>query len=100
MAPAGYTLSVKNRLAVITLSRPEKKNALNPELYAAITRTLNELSIRDDVAITAITGAGDYYSSGNDLMAAFESLGSSDIEATISNSVETVRCVSNQLKFI
>lgn len=60
-------VEVNNNLAVITLCRPEKKNAINSTMYENITIALDKLSENKEVAITVITGTGDYYCSGTDL---------------------------------
>lgn len=58
----------RSKLAVITLNRPEKKNAISREMYAELTRVLNEISDDDSISITVLTGNGDFYSSGTDLV--------------------------------
>jgi len=37
------------------------------QMYDGLTRLLNEAAVDDRVVITALTGAGDCYSSGNDM---------------------------------
>lgn len=52
----------------VTLSRPEKRNALSDALIAAIGDTFAEWSARDDVSMAILTGAGDKaFASGGDL---------------------------------
>lgn len=51
----------------------KKKNALNREAYIEITKALNEAAADDTVTVLALTGAGDFYSSGNDLTAILDS---------------------------
>jgi len=53
---------------VITLNRPEKKNALTPEMYSDLSRALN--TAKDDFAIrvVVITGAGSAFTGGNDIL--------------------------------
>ncbi len=52
----------------VTLSRPEKRNALGNALIAAIEATFSEWSHRADVSIAVLTGAGDKaFASGGDL---------------------------------
>lgn len=50
----------------IILNRPRKKNALDHSMYVKLTNILNVDSVNDDVVVSIITGAGDFYSSGND----------------------------------
>jgi enoyl-CoA hydratase len=44
---------------ILTLNRPEKRNALNKELLAALADTFAELETDDDVKAVVLTGAGD-----------------------------------------
>ncbi|XP_069701226.1 enoyl-CoA delta isomerase 2-like isoform X2 [Periplaneta americana] len=44
-------------------------------MYVSITRLLNEAATDDRVKVTVFTGAGDYYSSGNDIVSAIMDLG-------------------------
>ncbi|XP_006983582.1 enoyl-CoA delta isomerase 2 isoform X1 [Peromyscus maniculatus bairdii] len=50
----------------IVLNRPTKKNAITFQMYQDIILALKNAST-DSSAITAFTGTGDYYCSGNDL---------------------------------
>jgi len=54
-------------LRTITLNRPAKKNAITEEMYLEWGAALKEAAADPGTVITAITGAGDYYCSGNDL---------------------------------
>jgi len=47
------------RVAILTLNRAEKMNALSIELRAALGRTLKELEADDTVGAVVLTGAGD-----------------------------------------
>lgn len=60
--------SVDAGIARITLNRPEKRNALNPELIAALNEAL-ALSSRDaKVRVIVIAGAGKDFCAGLDLV--------------------------------
>ncbi|KAH3775462.1 enoyl-CoA delta isomerase 2-like isoform X1 [Dreissena polymorpha] len=63
------TLLVTNTAGVfsITLNRPAKKNALNIQMYEELIAALKEASVDNSVVIATLTGAGDYFCSGNDL---------------------------------
>lgn len=59
--------SAEAGVARIVLNRPEKRNALNPELIEAVHNAL-ERSARDaDVRVVVISGAGGDFCSGADL---------------------------------
>ena len=61
--------SVDNGVARITLNRPEKKNALNDELIAAIKQGLKQAAGDESVRVVVISGAGTDFCSGADLSA-------------------------------
>jgi enoyl-CoA hydratase len=60
-------------IATITLNRPDKLNALNEELLAALAYTLHELSHDANVRCAILTGAGDKaFAAGADIAAMSE----------------------------
>ena len=60
-------LHVADRVAVITLNRPEARNALSPSLAAALHQTVISLGVRDDVGAIVLTGADPAFCAGADL---------------------------------
>ena len=52
-------LDRRDRVAVITINRPEKRNALNIQTRAEGAAILDELRADDSVRVVIITGAGD-----------------------------------------
>lgn len=60
-------VETKNHIRRITINRPIKKNAMNKTGYEELTHALNEAAKDEDVKVCVLTGAGDFYSSGNDL---------------------------------
>lgn len=58
----------KDRIATITINRPEKMNALTVEMYAEISRRLKEIDEDPEIWAGIITGTGDRaFSAGADL---------------------------------
>jgi len=57
----------KEGVAVLTLDRPEKKNALSKELLLEILAALEDIKDNDNVRCVLTTGSGDSFSSGLDL---------------------------------
>lgn len=55
------------QLRTITFNNPKKHNAIDKYGYIALAAALNAAAIDDSVTVVAITGAGAYYSSGNDI---------------------------------
>ena len=52
--------------AVLTLNRPEKRNALSRALRAEIVQRLDELEKSDGVRAVVLTGAGPVFCAGFD----------------------------------
>ncbi|MFS8084974.1 MAG: enoyl-CoA hydratase/isomerase family protein [Acidobacteriota bacterium] len=52
-------LDRRDRVAVITINRPEKRNALNIQTRAEGAAVLDELRADDSVRVVIVTGAGD-----------------------------------------
>jgi methylglutaconyl-CoA hydratase len=59
--------SVDQAVARITLNRPEKRNALNDELLAALKDSLALAAEDEEVRVVLLTGAGQDFCSGADL---------------------------------
>lgn len=57
----------KNNIAIITLNRPEKRNALHPFLVEQLKNKLGEFEKDDSVKSLIITGEGNTFCSGADL---------------------------------
>jgi len=56
-------------VAVITLNRPQARNAVNRAVTLAVAAALDELDERSDLQVGVITGAGGNFCSGMDLKA-------------------------------
>jgi enoyl-CoA hydratase len=54
---------------IITLSRPQARNAVDLELAQALSAAMLELDARPDLRVGILTGAGGHFSSGMDLKA-------------------------------
>jgi enoyl-CoA hydratase/carnithine racemase len=59
----------KDRVAILTLNRPEKLNAINLHVKREISQVLSELEADDDVRVIVMAGAGRAFSSGYDINA-------------------------------
>jgi len=60
---------LKGQVALLTLDRPEKLNALSNELLAAIVDALDRVELDSAVRAIVITGAGRAFSAGADIAA-------------------------------
>ena len=67
MAPQHFEWRVEDRVAVITLNRPERKNPLTLESYRELTDTFLALQRLRDVRAVVLTGAGGNFCSGGDV---------------------------------
>jgi enoyl-CoA hydratase len=62
-------LEIEERVALLTLNRPDKLNALSNELLAAIMGALDAIELDGAVRAVVITGAGRAFSAGADIAA-------------------------------
>jgi enoyl-CoA hydratase/carnithine racemase len=67
-------------VAVLTLNRPERRNALSRALLAQIRDAVDELGVDSGVRAVVLTGAGAAFSAGMDLKEAAEMQAASDGE--------------------
>jgi enoyl-CoA hydratase len=59
--------SVAPRVKLLTLNRPHRLNALNPDLVMALHDVLDDLQFDTDTGVLVLTGAGRAFCSGADL---------------------------------
>ena len=68
MSEAPVLLTVAGGVAEVVLNRPEKMNALNPEVIVRLARAWDEIAADTTVRVAILTGAGDRaFSAGADL---------------------------------
>jgi len=60
-------VEIEDRIAWVTLNRPEKRNAMNPPLNDDMVQVLDAVELDDDAGVLVLTGAGDSFSAGMDL---------------------------------
>lgn len=58
---------VENRIAWVSFNRPEKRNAMSPELNRQMMEVLDKLEHSDDVGVLVLTGEGSAWTAGMDL---------------------------------
>ena len=58
---------VRDQIAWVKFSRPEKRNCMSPKLNRQMMRVLDELEFRDDVGVLVLSGEGAAWSAGMDL---------------------------------
>jgi enoyl-CoA hydratase/carnithine racemase len=65
--PQHFRWDFEDRVATITLDRPERKNPLTLESYRELTDTFVALRSIEDVKAVVMTGAGENFCSGGDV---------------------------------
>jgi len=70
-----------NGVSTVIMNRPNKRNAMSPELHIAMDRTLEQLEGDPDTKVVVIRGAGGNFSAGQDLKEFFRELENKPAEA-------------------
>lgn len=60
-------LDVADRVATLTINRPEVRNALNPQVIAALSEAADRIKEDSAIGAVVITGAGDHFCAGADI---------------------------------
>ena len=69
MSEQRVTIAVDDHVAVVTLSRPDKHNALDGPMFEGIVEAAAEVAARPDVRAVVLHGAGPSFCSGLDVSA-------------------------------
>jgi len=64
----------KDGIGWVTLNRPEKRNAMNPQLCFDMVELMTEINIDPEIKVMVLTGAGQAWSAGMDLKEFFRAL--------------------------
>lgn len=56
-----------DKIATVTLNRPEKKNAMDNVMIDELIDIFEQLELKDEIRVITITGSGDTFCSGADL---------------------------------
>ena len=67
-APKHFAWQRDGKVATITLNRPDKMNPITLEAYAELRDTFRDLQYAEDIKIIVITGAGENFCSGGDVV--------------------------------
>src|SRR3954466_15194506 len=59
--------AIRNRVAVITLNRPEVRNAMSDNLTPALRTMIRSCGENPDVGVLLLTGAGKAFCAGGDV---------------------------------
>ena len=66
--PRHFLWEMRGEVALITLNRPDKKNPLTFDSYAELRDTFRALVHAEDVKAVVLTGAGENFCSGGDVL--------------------------------
>ncbi len=77
--------NINNRIAYITLDRPEKKNALNAEFISLLTKSFENAATDNHIKIVVLKANGTVFSAGADL-AHMQKLQSNSFDENIEDS--------------
>jgi enoyl-CoA hydratase/carnithine racemase len=58
---------IRERIAYVTLNRPQAKNAITPEMHDELCRVWADFRDNDDADVAILTGVGDAFCAGADL---------------------------------
>jgi len=64
----------RDGVATVMLNRPEKRNAMSPQLHFEMVDVLKELAEDDETQVLVLTGAGDSWCAGQDIKLFFREL--------------------------
>src|SRR3954470_23604082 len=57
----------RDRIAWVTINRPEARNAVDPDVHRLMIETFGDFASDDSVDVAILTGAGDAFCAGADL---------------------------------
>lgn len=60
-------LTIQDNIAIVSLNRPEKRNALNPELLHALSKTFSAIQQNESIDVVILEGKGSTFCAGADL---------------------------------
>ncbi len=67
-------VEIKDKVAKVILNRPDKKNAMSPQLHRDMAQVLEDLRYEESAVVLVITGAGNAFCAGMDLKEFFHDL--------------------------
>lgn len=73
---------VENGIAWVNFARPDKRNAMSPELNRRMMEVLDEVEFRDDVGVLVLGGEGSAWSAGMDLKEYFRETEAQGVKGT------------------
>lgn len=69
MAESDLIVEIKDRVGILTLNRPEKRNALSPDMEQELAANLRAFAKDPEIGAIVVTGTGKGFCSGGDVNA-------------------------------
>ena len=92
-------VDVADKVATVTLNRPQARNAINQKLIRELRTIWDDLGDDHAVNVVVLTGAGDYFSVGGDVKAMSERPGGDVLEeGEVHDPMISRRAVTRQLE--
>lgn len=85
-------ISKSEGIATVTLNRPEKRNAMNPQLHREMYDALTVLEGDNETRALVITGAGPAFCAGMDLKEYFHDLKDNEAERNLNRRIASDWC--------
>lgn len=85
-------VQVKEDICTLVINRPEKRNAVNPEILSRISKTLREISEDEQIRVVVLRGAGEQaFSAGYDISRLYkpEDFSTNDPVEVVMSSIES-----------
>ncbi|MFN4258968.1 MAG: enoyl-CoA hydratase/isomerase family protein [Gemmataceae bacterium] len=97
MTEALVQYEIRDRAAIVTLNRPDRRNALSRGLIAAIRQAVDRAAADDQVRAVILTGAGTVFCAGMDLAELQETIEHKADSETIWNDALTLATLYDRL---
>lgn len=88
------TVTVEDGVQIVTMNRPDKKNALTAEMYKVLADAIEVADADPKIRVTLYTGSGGSFTAGNDL-GDFAKAGSTPVDAKPTEKPHVTRFLEN-----
>ena len=82
---------IRGSVAILTMNRPDRRNAMSKEMLMAMLESLSRLSMDDSIGCVVLTGAGNAFCAGGDVKAMAD--GVEDDADTLEGKTQQLRAV-------
>ena len=93
--PKTFRCSVDDGVATVTLSRPDRLNALTFEIYRELADTFDEMNAHEEIRSVVLTGEGRAFCSGGDVEDIIGELFARDMQGLVAFTRATGRLIAN-----